>query len=76
MKKPAEKLVKNAKASPRITPKVTPLQSPGAENALLIRGSTGEIIKSEGKEDKLEDKHEEKKDQGSEKTQVINFLVR
>ncbi|XP_016766250.2 ensconsin isoform X30 [Apis mellifera] len=69
MKKPAEKLVKNAKASPRITPKVTPLQSPGAENAPLIRGSTGEIIKSEGKEDKLEDKHEEKKDQGSEKTQ-------
>ncbi|XP_031369466.1 inner centromere protein-like isoform X10 [Apis dorsata] len=69
MKKPTEKLVKNAKASPRITPKVTPLQSPGAENAPLIRGSTGEIIKSEGKEDKLEDKHEEKKDQGSEKTQ-------
>uniref|UniRef100_V9I6Y6 Reticulocyte-binding protein 2 a n=2 Tax=Apis cerana TaxID=7461 RepID=V9I6Y6_APICE len=69
MKKPSEKLVKNAKASPRITPKVTPLQSPGAENAPLIRGSTGEIIKSEGKEDKFEDKHEEKKDQGSEKTQ-------
>ncbi|XP_043527295.1 ensconsin isoform X5 [Frieseomelitta varia] len=71
IRKPTEKLVKNAKASPRITPKATPLQSPGAENAPLIRGSTGEIIKSEVKEDaKSEDKHqEEKKDQGTEKTQ-------
>nr|XP_012138259.1 PREDICTED: MAP7 domain-containing protein 1-like isoform X11 [Megachile rotundata] len=70
VKKPTEKLVKNAKASPRITPKATPLQSPGAENAPLIRECTGEIIKNEGKEDaKLEDKHEEKKDQGTEKTQ-------
>ncbi|OAD61702.1 Reticulocyte-binding protein 2 like protein a [Eufriesea mexicana] len=70
IKKPTEKLVKNAKASPRITPKATPLQSPGVENVPLIRGSTGEIIKSDGKEDpKLEDKHEEKKDQGTEKTQ-------
>ncbi|XP_033302429.1 ensconsin-like isoform X12 [Bombus bifarius] len=70
IKKPTEKLVKSAKASPRITPKVTPLQSPGAENAPLIRGSTGEIIKSEVKEDtKLDDKYEEKKDQGTEKTQ-------
>ncbi|XP_076237152.1 uncharacterized protein LOC143180955 isoform X14 [Calliopsis andreniformis] len=69
-KKPTEKLIKNAKASPRITPKATPLQSPGAENAPLIRESTGEIIKNEGKEDlKSEDKHEEKKDQGTEKTQ-------
>ena len=78
MRKPTEKLVKNAKASPRITPKATPLQSPGAENAPLIRGSTGEIIKSEVKEDaKSEDKHqEEKKDQGTEKTQVINSLFR
>ncbi|XP_076760645.1 uncharacterized protein LOC143429101 isoform X8 [Xylocopa sonorina] len=70
IKKPTEKLVKNAKASPRITPKATPLQSPGAENAPLIRGSTGEIIKTELKEDiKAEDKQEEKKDQGTEKTQ-------
>ncbi|CAK9826013.1 Reticulocyte-binding protein homolog 2a [Anthophora retusa] len=70
IKKPTEKLVKNAKASPRITPRATPLQSPGAEIAPLIRESTGEIIKSEVKEDiKLEDKHEEKKDQGTEKTQ-------
>ncbi|XP_048270354.1 ensconsin isoform X11 [Bombus terrestris] len=70
IKKPTEKLVKSAKASPRITPKVTPLQSPGAENAPLIRGSTGEIIKSDVKEDtKLDDKYEEKKDQGTEKTQ-------
>ena len=78
MRKPTEKLVKNAKASPRITPKATPLQSPGAENAPLIRGSTGEIIKSEVKEDaKSEDKHqEEKKDQGTEKTQVINSPFR
>ncbi|KAK9305469.1 hypothetical protein QLX08_003492 [Tetragonisca angustula] len=74
IRKPTEKLVKNAKASPRITPKATPLQSPGAENAPLIRGSTGEIIKSEVKEDaKSEDKHqEEKKDQGTEKTQEIS----
>ncbi|XP_017790574.1 PREDICTED: MAP7 domain-containing protein 1-like isoform X10 [Habropoda laboriosa] len=70
IKKPTEKLVKNAKASPRITPRATPLQSPGAEIAPLIRESTGEIIKSEVKEDiKSEDKHEEKKDQGTEKTQ-------
>lgn len=69
-KKPTEKLVKNAKASPRITPKATPVQSPGAENAPLIRECAGEIIKHEGKEDaKLEDKQEEKKDQGTEKTQ-------
>lgn len=68
--------MKNAKASPRITPKATPLQSPGAENVPLIRESAGEIIKNDGKEDvKLEDKQEEKKDQGTEKTQVINRSV-
>lgn len=72
VRKPTEKLIKNAKASPRITPKATPLQSPGAENAPLIRDSTGEIIKNEIKEElKSEDKQEEKKDQGTEKTQVI-----
>ncbi|XP_034171995.2 uncharacterized protein LOC117600531 isoform X8 [Osmia lignaria lignaria] len=70
VRRPTEKLVKNAKASPRITPKATPLQSPGAENVPLIRECAGEIIKNEGKKDvKLEDKQEEKKDQGTEKTQ-------
>jgi len=77
VRKPTEKLIKNAKSSPRITPKATPLQSPGAEHAPLIRETNMEIIKQdEGKEAhdvKLEDKNEEKKDQGSEKTQV-NFL--
>ncbi|XP_076177209.1 uncharacterized protein LOC143151710 isoform X18 [Ptiloglossa arizonensis] len=69
-KKPTEKLIKNAKASPRITPKATPLQSPGVENEPFIRESVGEIIKQDVKEEmKSEDKHEEKKDQGTEKTQ-------
>lgn len=74
IKKPTEKLIKNAKSSPRITPKATPLQSPGVEHAPLIRETTAEIIKqNENKEVqdvKLEDKNEEKKDQGTEKTQV------
>lgn len=78
MRKPTEKLIKNAKSSPRITPKATPLQSPGAEHAPLIREINVEIIKQdEGKEMqdvKSEDKNEEKKDQGSEKTQV-NFIL-
>ncbi|XP_031834780.1 uncharacterized protein LOC116427961 isoform X7 [Nomia melanderi] len=71
IKKPTEKLAKNAKASPRITPKATPLQSPGIEHEPFIRESTGEIIKNEGKEEiKSDDKqHEEKKDQGTEKSQ-------
>jgi len=77
MRKPTEKLIKNAKSSPRITPKATPLQSPGAEHAPLIRETNMEIIKQdedkEAHDVKLEDKNEEKKDQGSEKTQV-NFL--
>ncbi|KAG7206852.1 hypothetical protein KM043_000755 [Ampulex compressa] len=80
-KKPTEKLIKNAKASPRITPKATPLQSPGAEHAPLIRESTIEIIKQEEEKEKekekekeprdvkAEDKQEEKKDQGTEKSQ-------
>ncbi|XP_020281234.1 trichohyalin-like isoform X2 [Pseudomyrmex gracilis] len=73
VRKPTEKLIKNAKSSPRITPKATPLQSPGAEHAPLIRETNAEIIKqNEGKDAqdvKSEDKNEEKKDQGSEKTQ-------
>ncbi|XP_025075262.1 MAP7 domain-containing protein 1 isoform X2 [Pogonomyrmex barbatus] len=76
VRKPTEKLIKNAKSSPRITPKATPLQSPGAEHAPLIRETNAEIIKQdEGKEAqnvKSEDKNEEKKDQGSEKTQEVN----
>lgn len=78
VRKPTEKLIKNAKSSPRITPKATPLQSPGAEHAPLIRETNVEIIKQdENKETqnvKSEDKNEEKKDQGSEKTQV-NFNI-
>ncbi|XP_076641952.1 uncharacterized protein LOC143352873 isoform X23 [Halictus rubicundus] len=70
IKKPTEKLTKSAKASPRITPKATPLQSPGVEHEPFIREDSSEIIKIEGKEDiKVEDKHEEKKDQGTEKSQ-------
>lgn len=79
VRKPTEKLIKNAKSSPRITPKATPLQSPGVEHAPLIRETNAEIIKQdEGKETqdvKSEDKNEEKKDQGSEKTQV-NLILR
>ncbi|XP_076375900.1 uncharacterized protein LOC143259034 isoform X9 [Megalopta genalis] len=70
IKKPTEKLTKSAKASPRITPKATPLQSPGVEHEPFIREGSGEIIKNEGKEEiKAEDKQEEKKDQGTEKSQ-------
>ncbi|XP_025265342.1 inner centromere protein isoform X11 [Camponotus floridanus] len=76
IKKPTEKLIKNAKSSPRITPKATPLQSPGVEHAPLIRETTAEIIKQnedkEAHDVKLEDKNEEKKDQGTEKTQEAN----
>ncbi|XP_029674719.1 ensconsin-like isoform X13 [Formica exsecta] len=78
MKKPTEKLIKNAKSSPRITPKATPLQSPGVEHAPLIRETTAEIIKQnedkEAQDVKLEDKNEEKKDQGTEKTQEANIV--
>lgn len=80
IKKTTEKLAKNTKASPRITPKATPLQSPGIENEPFIRESTGEIIKNEGKEEIKSDEkqHEEKKDQGTEKSQVIalRFMLR
>lgn len=78
MRKPTERLIRSAKSSPRITPKATPLQSPGAEHAPLIRETNVDIIKQdEGKEAqnvKSEDKNEEKKDQGSEKTQVNCIL--
>ncbi|XP_072746516.1 uncharacterized protein [Anoplolepis gracilipes] len=77
VKKPTEKLIKNAKSSPRITPKATPLQSPGVEHAPLIRETTAEIIKQnedkEVQDVKLEDKNEEKKDQGTEKMQETNI---
>ncbi|XP_023290479.1 MAP7 domain-containing protein 1 isoform X3 [Orussus abietinus] len=76
VKKPTEKLIKSAKASPRVTPKATPLQSPGTEHAPLIRENTTEIIKEvEGEKVKsiksdVPEKQEEKKDEGTEKTQV------
>lgn len=71
-KKPTDKLIKSARASPRVTPKATPLQSPGAEHPPLIRENTTEIIKhNNGNEDvKTEEKNEEKKDQGTEKSQA------
>ncbi|XP_066588090.1 ensconsin isoform X9 [Prorops nasuta] len=79
MRKPAEKLIKSAKSSPRITPKATPLQSPGIEDAPIIRQSTDEIIKQrEGKrekEEKSDDKQEEKKDHGSEKIQMEQNIM-
>lgn len=79
VRKPTDKLIKNIKSSPRITPRATPLQSPGVEHVPLIRETNVEIIKQdEGKEAqdvKAEDKSEEKKDQGSEKTQV-NYILR
>ncbi|KAK0162035.1 hypothetical protein PV327_008409 [Microctonus hyperodae] len=80
-RKSSDRLIKSAKASPRITPKATPLQSPGAEQPLisLIRQNTTEIIKNDdsiGKEMKestvIDDKYEEKKDQGNEKCHDIN----
>ncbi|XP_008551574.1 MAP7 domain-containing protein 1 isoform X23 [Microplitis demolitor] len=81
IKKPGDRLIKSARASPRITPKATPLQSPGAEQPSLIRQDTQEIIKTNDsvKEEQvveheisviksLEHEHEEeKKDQGNEK---------
>ena len=71
VRKPTERLIKSAKASPRVTPRATPLQSPGIEHVPLIRENTTEIIKpSESKEVKLDEKEEEKIDQGSEKTEV------
>ncbi|XP_011158874.2 ensconsin isoform X28 [Solenopsis invicta] len=78
VRKPTEKLIKNVKSSPRITPRATPLQSPGVEHVPLIRETNMEIIKQdEGKEApdvKSEDKNEEKKDQGSEKAQEANVI--
>ncbi|XP_057319822.1 MAP7 domain-containing protein 1-like isoform X29 [Microplitis mediator] len=81
IKKPGDRLIKSARASPRITPKATPLQSPGAEQPSLIRQDTQEIIKTNDsfKEEQVveheisviksvEHEHEEeKKDQGNEK---------
>lgn len=69
VRKSSEKLVKNVRASPRATPRATPLQSPGVENVSFVRDNQAEIIKSEKKADSA-DKHEEKKDQGSEKKEV------
>ncbi|XP_063990465.1 MAP7 domain-containing protein 1-like isoform X10 [Diachasmimorpha longicaudata] len=71
-RKPGDRLIKSAKASPRVTPKATPLQSPGSEQPPLIRQNTTEIIKNYSKEVgeiKVEEEVEEKRDQGSEKCQ-------
>lgn len=76
IKKPVEKLIRNARSSPRVTPRATPLQSPGVEHAPLIRENV-EIIKQNDDKDlqdvKSEDKNDEKEDQGNEKMQVHNF---
>ncbi|CAG5093855.1 Protein of unknown function [Cotesia congregata] len=56
IKKPGDRLIKSARASPRITPKATPLQSPGAEQPplSLIRQDTQEIIKiNDSKEEQV-----------------------
>lgn len=72
--------MRSAKPSPRATPRATPLQSPGVENTLFIQDNAMECIKQtekkEPKDIKLtrEEKHEEKKDQGSEKMEVLYFL--
>ena len=68
MKKSSEKL-KNVRASPRATPRATPLQSPGVENVTFARDNQAEIIKQEKKAEAAY-RHEEKKDQGSEKKEV------
>ncbi|XP_044015966.1 ensconsin isoform X26 [Aphidius gifuensis] len=79
-KKHNERLIKSAKASPRVTPKATPLQSPGNEQPPLIRQHTTEIIKSTSdikdtvKIKTLDDKYDEKKDQGSEKNIISNNM--
>ncbi|XP_034935929.1 protein split ends isoform X5 [Chelonus insularis] len=76
MKKPSDKLIKSARASPRITPKATPLQSPSVEQPPLIRQDTTEIIKNNNKESqeptviKTDDKQDEKKDLGNEKNTI------
>ncbi|XP_043484750.1 MAP7 domain-containing protein 2-like isoform X17 [Leptopilina heterotoma] len=71
IRKPSDKLIKSARASPRVTPKATPVQSPGVEHVPLIRENTTEIIRPfEGKDIKLDEKLEEKIDQGSEKIEI------
>lgn len=71
IRKPSDKLIKSARASPRVTPKATPIQSPGVEHVPLIRENTTEIIRPfEAKYAKLDEKLEEKTDQGSEKIEV------
>ncbi|XP_051156772.1 ensconsin isoform X19 [Leptopilina boulardi] len=71
IRKPSDKLIKSARASPRVTPKATPIQSPGVEHVPLIRENTTEIIRPfEAKYAKLDEKLEEKTDQGSEKIEI------
>lgn len=79
-KKPTEKLIKSARASPRVTPKATPLQSPAVEHSpLSIHEAAPEIIRQkekkhrESKVVKQEEKSEEKQDHGTEKAEVSFF---
>lgn len=77
IRKPSDKLIKSARASPRVTPKATPVQSPGVEHVPLIRENTTEIIRPfDGKDIKLDEKQEEKIDQGTEKIEVCFRRIR
>lgn len=72
-------MIKSAKASPRVTPKATPLQSPGTEQPPLIRQHTTEIIKNTNDNNTVQikntdDKYDEKKDQGNEKHGINNDM--
>ncbi|XP_046619911.1 ensconsin isoform X18 [Neodiprion virginianus] len=75
-KKPIDKLIKSTKASPRITPKATPLQSPGTEHPPIIQTHVAEFIKQEEQTDikngdqQIIEKHEEKLDHGTEKIDI------
>ncbi|XP_046483091.1 MAP7 domain-containing protein 1 isoform X3 [Neodiprion pinetum] len=75
-KKPIDKLIKSTKASPRITPKATPLQSPGTEHPPIIQTHVAEFIKQEEQteikngDQQIIEKHEEKLDHGTEKIDI------
>ncbi|XP_012262269.2 trichohyalin isoform X6 [Athalia rosae] len=78
VKKPTDKLIKSAKASPRITPRATPLQSPGNEQPPLIQTNIEveetkhENVTTDQKEfdRKLIERNEEKLDHGTEKIET------
>ncbi|XP_046746553.1 titin homolog isoform X3 [Diprion similis] len=75
-KKPIDKLIKSTKASPRITPRATPLQSPGTEHPPVIQTNVAEFIKQEEQTEikngdpEIIEKHEEKLDYGTEKIEI------